>query len=402
MPRPTTGALRRYGLFTLAVISVWWLGFISIREWFPTFPTAPVPSDFSLYFGAARILLAHGPQAIYSMGLQHAQFVLIHPPKQPFDVQTIFVTPPPMAWLVASLAWLPYSIAYWIWCVLMASAYAAVGLILVPGGWLQRVAVVLSGLATYLVLTNIRDGQVAMLVGLATGLAWWLLKRGRPVLAGICLSVLILKPQVAYLVPFALFLWGARRFCVAWVASSAIWVVASVVSLGVGGIAVWRADLGLENKNLGNQVWTPAIFVGSGYMATGIEVAAGAFTLLIAWRFRSRALAMPFVAALVGSALAFNYHHGSDYFALVVAFWLYLHCNPPRWQWVWLGFGCATALLSGPWGPQPIIIFTAGWLLILGYEAFWGQAGALDPYPARPLSRVRSAPRPAMAPSPEV
>src|SRR5205807_1823531 len=58
------------------------------------------------------------------------------------------------------------------------------------------------------VFVGILFGQVSLLVVAAVALSWWLLSRGRPWLAGLALSALILKPQIAFLVPLALLLAG--------------------------------------------------------------------------------------------------------------------------------------------------------------------------------------------------
>jgi hypothetical protein len=105
-----------------------------------------------------------------------------------------------LAWLIAPLAaTMPYTLAYWLWVGLLAAAYAVVGWWATPGSPVAKAAVVLAGLTTYPVLICLHFGQVALLVGLAMVVSWGLLRRGHNVAAGLALSFLYLKPQVATL-----------------------------------------------------------------------------------------------------------------------------------------------------------------------------------------------------------
>jgi len=327
-------------------------------------------SDFSLYFGAARIGLQHGFSHIYDLGLQHAEFYRIHPPSDRFDSETIYVTPPPMAWLIVLLTPLGYGLAFYVWLALLIVAYFAVG------WWalgmeerVARAAMLLVGAITYPFLISIRYGQVAILMGLAVLAAWALLRRGRPLAAGAVLSVLFVKPQVAHLVPVALLVWGARRTALAAAGGVAALLAVSLLSLGAAGVAAWRTDLGLENVNVTNQVWTPALLVGIGWAAYTYELAAAAAVVLVAWLRRGRDLEPVLAAALAGSLIAAPYHHSPDSFALVIAFWIAVAGRPPRWQWPWLAFGALAAFLEPPLGPRPLMVFAAGWLLILLFNA---------------------------------
>lgn len=357
-------------LFALAVVAFWWLVLVDTHLWFHTFPQQSLPADFQLYFCAARIGLEHGWSHIYDLSLQRIEYYRVHPATDTFDAQTIYVTAPPMAWLVAPLAaTFPYTVAYWLWVGLLAAAYGAAGWWVTPGSSVTRAAVVLAGATTYPVLICLHFGQVAILVGVAVAVAWALLRRGNQVAAGLALSVMFLKPQVAYLVPLTLLAWGAWRPVAVAAVVAAVLSVLSVLSLGVAGLAEWNHLLSIESHNLDNQIWTPAIFTGLGATAYAAEAAAGVVALAIA--FLSRRHKDPgtvIVAGLAGSLLVGTYHHGPDAICLVAAFWISLNLRPSRLVAAWMAFGAVAALIEPPTGPRPLLIFAAGWLLLLLYE----------------------------------
>jgi alpha-1,2-mannosyltransferase len=362
-------------LFVLGVVALWWLVLVTTPLWFNTFPRQSLPADFQLYFSAARIGLEQGWSHIYDFGLQRAEYYQVHPDSDPFGVQVLFVSAPPMAWLIAPLAaTMPYAVAYWVFAGLLAAAYAVTAWWVTPGSYVTKAAVVLAGATTYPVLICVHMGQVALLVGVGVVAAWALLRRGHQIAAGLALSVIFLKPQVAYLVPLALLAWGAWRPVAVSAGAAAVLMGLSVLSLGGAGVAEFSHLLSMEGQNLDNQIWTPAILTGPGAPAYAVEVVAAAVALTVAFLARRRRdPGTAIVAGLVGSLLAAPYHHGADAFCLVAAFLISLNLKPSRLLAVWMAFGAAAALLEPPTGPLPLLIFAAGWLLLLLYEEIRGQ-----------------------------
>ena len=78
----------------------------------------------------------------------------------------------------------------------------------------------------------------------------------------------------------------------------------------------------------------------------------------------------------MGSLLAAPYHHGADAFCLVAAFLIAINLKPSRRLAVWMAFGAVAALFEPPTGPLPLLIFAAGWLLLLLYEEVRGKRSA--------------------------
>jgi hypothetical protein len=374
--RPRSNWLRPNLLWALAVASFWWLVLADRDWWFHVFPNPILPADFQPYFAAARIGLEHGWQHIYNIDLQRIEFYKVHPATDRFDHGSLYVTPPPVAWLVAPLAaTLPYTVAFWFVVALLAGAYAIAGWWITPGSRLARATVVLAGATTYPVLICIAMGQVAVVVGIAVVVAWVLLRRGHQLGAGLVLSVIFLKPQVAHLVPLAILAWGAWRSVAVSATVAGILSAACLLSLGGTGIAEWMHALAIENSQLDNQIWTPAVLTGAGAGAYLFEAVAAILTVGIAFLSRrQRDPGTAIVAALVGSLLAAPYHHGADSFCLVAAFWIMLNLKPSMALSVWLAFGAVAAFFEPPTGPAPLLVFASGWLLILLYQELMARA----------------------------
>src|SRR5438128_12273651 len=83
-------------------------------------------------------------------------------------------------------------------------------------------------------------GQPGALVAAAVATAWWLIRAERSLAAGVVLSLLVLKPQLALLVPVALLAAGYRTTFASWLVASAVIGVVARVMLGGGGMARYR------------------------------------------------------------------------------------------------------------------------------------------------------------------
>lgn len=363
----------------VAAASFWWLLLGDSRLWFGRFPGVTDPVDFTIYYSAARIGLTHGWSHIYDLNLQAQQFGWLHPLRHDFDWSSYYITPPPMAWLMAPLALLPHGPAYYIWILVLGAAYLTAGLLAAPGSPVTRVATVLFGATTFPLLQSLADGQAALLVTAAMVASWLLIEAGRRWAAGLAMIPLLLKPQTAYLVPLSLLILGEFRVAAVAAAGAGVLAVASVTSLGSEGLQHWSGLLAEEPKHLANQEWTPASLVGVGRPALIAEAGFALAGLAVAWlsrgRGRGRGLALTLAAALTASLLAAPYHQASDSVVLVAASWLYLSTKPPAWQLPWLGFGAAAALFAGPWGPDPLLVFAAGWLALMLQTAVVGRHG---------------------------
>src|SRR5262249_20633431 len=123
------------------------------------------------------------------------------------------------------------------WCRLVA-----------PGGGPARAAHLALFIGLFPTAFGLMVGQPVVLVAAAVGAAWWLAERDRPVLAGVALSAMALKPQLALLVPLCLLVAGHRRMFVGWLVASAMLVAVALALLGPEGLQRYRDALSLATQ----------------------------------------------------------------------------------------------------------------------------------------------------------
>ncbi len=351
-------------LAVYSVVLAIWLAGLYLPLFFAGFPHLIDSLDFSYYYAGAQIGVQHGWSHVYDLDLQRQVFYRLHPASDVFDWRRYFVSPPPVAWLVAPFTWFALVPAFWTFTSLSAVAFVASGWPAVPGRGLARVALFLSAACTYPVLIAIQTGQVTPLIAAAVLMAWWLARRGMQVAAGLVLVLVVLKPQAAILVAPALLMAGQRRLFVTWAVASAVLAVVSVATLGEHGLNALRGALSLEQGRTANLVWTLAGLVGDGPLAIALEAVCGALALAAAWRHR-RSLELAAVAGVVGSLVAFPYHNPSDFALIAPAAWLYVRAGIPVWHWAWLALGLLATYLAAGFGPYLLVVFTLGWLVLL-------------------------------------
>jgi Glycosyltransferase family 87 len=210
-------------------------------------------------------------------------------------------------------------------------------------------------------------------------LSWWLLSRGRPWLAGVALSALILKPQIAFLVPLALLLAGYGRVFLAWLAVSVPLVIVTLLATGTAVFHHMSQSLNLVSgipgpiqSSLLRQLPLPAA-------AVGIAVVLGA-SVVVVRRGRGSGPSGPIAIGLLSSMLVSPYVNFYDLSALVLAAWLILRLNPPRWQQA-VALGMYVPLYGAPIWPLVTLVCLCGWLLSLAVLS------------TREPGRVKQAPR---------
>jgi hypothetical protein len=181
------------------------------------------------------------------------------------------------------------------------------------------------------VFVGVLFGQVTLLVVAAVALSWWFLSHGRPWLAGLALAALMLKPQIAFLVPVALLLGGYWRVVLAWIAVSAPLAILALLATGTGvfqqvfrSLQLVRGVPGPIQSSLLRQLPVPAAVVAIG-LVLGVSG-------VIIWRSRGSGPSLPIAVGLLASMLVTPYINFYDLSAMVLAGWLILRLNPPRWQ----------------------------------------------------------------------
>lgn len=353
-----------------------------LYQWVVAYASDRFHNDFTFYLVAARIGLAHGWPSIYDLNLQQAE---LHALGSKITIAELarYISPPPVAWLAVPFTALPYDLAYWLWSALLVAALVAAWYLAAPGAGPARVIFLAAAVAWLPVIYGLQLAQPGIFVALAVAGSYALLRRNRPVLAGIALAALVLKPQLAFLAPLALLAARHDRAFFASVLSLGILAGLSALAVGPHGLSEYQARLGFAASVPVNRELTLAYLVGDVNVTRAIQVLIGLWSLFLAYRLRRRGPEWPYVCALVGGMLATPYVHLDDLMMLGIAAWLYLRAGPPGWTWVYV-LAVVVAVEGTPiWGPVPVIAGELGALLLM-------SAGAL-----------RREPAPAAGPQPE-
>ncbi|HXI97157.1 MAG TPA: glycosyltransferase family 87 protein [Candidatus Acidoferrum sp.] len=324
-----------------------------------------VRNDFRLAYAAATVGIRSGYGHLYDLA---AQKLAIEGLGAGFNPQP-FISPPPLAWLVTPLLVLPFQAALVIWTALLLAALAWTWFLLAPAGRVTKPAHLALLLGVFPVAFGVMVGQPGAWVAAAVATAWWLMRHDRPVWAGVALSLIVLKPQLALLVPICLLVSGHARTFGAWLVATLFIGLVALALLGPEGVARYRDVLA--------QTQTPAWDItrhfsisgplGLGPTLTVTQVAVVALTLLAAWRRKGGGPELPMAAGIVGSLLTTPYLGFQDFLMLIVAGWLVLRGGATTWQVVLLVVGYALLQLSLVVLSVPILIAEAALLVSLAW-----------------------------------
>jgi hypothetical protein len=339
-----------------------------VQRWIAHFVADPNAEDTRVWIVAARIGLTHGWSHIYDLDLERAASAGLGPTGSLIDAMHLYLSPPPAAWLIAPLASLPVSEGYLIWTLVNLAALCVVCWMVCPGTRFVRLTVLLISLAIWPMHYQFWQGQwvVADLVFLA--LAWWLLDRDRPLLAGAMLSIpFFFKPQDVALVPVALLLSGRWRPVASFAAVGGVLALASAASLGMHGLTAWFNDIAVARANPFTGPMTYSSLFGRGAAATAVEVGLGLVALALAWYRRDR-LDLVFALGIVGTTASASYLHEDDVAILILGAWIALRGRPSIVQRGWLLIGIAAAQFISIGLAIPMLLWEAGWIAVLGLE----------------------------------
>jgi hypothetical protein len=324
----------------------------------------PLDSDLTLVYIAVRIGFVHGWSHIYSIDLQQQVFAQLRP-GVPFGSGERFLSPPPLAWLIAPLSIFGPATAFYAWLAISLAAAVAAWWLAAPGTGRLRALWLLGALGWYPVLYSLSLGQPAMIVVFAVAACWRLAEAGKPYAAGAVLGLSVVKPQLMLMVPLVLLVAGRWKIAAAWAATAAILAGLSLLLIWSQGLDDYRSLLAEAQTLTNNRYFTLAYDFGPGtlsYVAAAVVAA-----VAVVGAFLNRGSGMPrlFALALVAGTLSATYWHLQDFTILVPAAWLFCRSDAPAWQRWWLLAVVAAGELAWPLGPQPILIAVAVWLAFL-------------------------------------
>ena len=358
---------RNLGIAAGALTAVMYAAF-DVYQWVVAYTSDKFHNDFTFYYAAARIGLRSGWPTIYDLNLQQAELTSMGSAIQIAQLAR-YISPPPVAWSAVPLTALPYPIAYWTWSALLVAALALTWHMTAPGNGRVRLIHIAAAFAWVPVIYALQLGQPGLFVALGVAACYALLVAGRPAWAGIALGLLVMKPQLAFLVPAALLLSGRYRAFAFAVLALGLLTLASVISLGPSGVSAYEARLSFAAGVPVNRELTLAPLIGNLVVTRVFQAAIGLWALALVYRFRRRGFEWIFVPALVGGLLASPYLHLDDVAMLGLAAWLYLRTNRPAWTWVFVLAVVIAAEGEPVWGPVPMIAGELASLVLLSVSA---------------------------------
>jgi hypothetical protein len=336
--------------------------------WFTNYSADNFHNDFTFYYAAARLGLAHGWGRLYDLALQQEQLNAVGSNITVAQLAR-YVSPPPLAWLVVPFTALPYRIAYWTWSALLLVALALAWRLSAPGRGRTRVIFLVAAVGWLPIAYGLQLGQPALVVAASVACCYALLRRDRQLAAGAVLGLMVLKPQLALLVPPALLVTGRWRAF----AGSAVVVgalgVASVVALGSNGVSAYEGILTFATTVPENRAQTLAAWLPSLEVARAAQVVIALWTLALAYRLRVRGIETTLAIALVGGLAASPYVHYDDLTMLGLAALLFMRGPCPRGTYAY-AFALFIAAEGFPiWGAGPVLVGELGALLFLSVAA---------------------------------
>jgi alpha-1,2-mannosyltransferase len=267
----------------------------------------PIGIDFHTYEAAARVALQHGWSHLYDQAA-----VAVEQKRLAVDqVSQPFLSTPPVAWLAAAVAPLPYTTGYYVWAVVTFAAYAVALAWSATSRGMMRWIVTLGAMTPWWVLHAVHLGQVVPLVAAAVVVSWRLLREKRDVAAGLVLSLILLKPNTAFIVPVALLAAGRYRTFITCSAAAAVLAAVTLLTMGTDGVAAYLSQLSAPLPGGASSLTIEGALGASGAVALALRVVIIGVALAAAFRLRNSG-GLVIAIGIVGSLLAAPYLHGSD------------------------------------------------------------------------------------------
>jgi arabinofuranan 3-O-arabinosyltransferase len=358
-----------------ALAAAMFAGF-DLFQWVLAYASDHFHNDFTFYYAAARIGATHGWQSIYDLNLQQSELDAIGSRIRIAELAR-YISPPPVAWLALPLTWLPYPVAYLLWSALLLAALAGTWYLAAPGAGRLRLIHLVAALAWLPVIYALQLGQPGLFVALGVAGSYALLRKHRPFLSGLALGVIVLKPQLGFLLPIALLAGGRFRALAGAAVAIGVLLILSGLNVGPDGMAAYAERLSFAADVPVNRQLTLALIIGGLGAARLVQGAIAIWALGLVFRLRKRSPEWMFVLAILGGLLATPYLHLDDLVMLGLAGWLYLRIpGQPRWSWAFV-FALVLAAEGIPvWGPLPLIAGEIAALVLLSIAALQPQAAS--------------------------
>lgn len=254
-------------------------------------------SDFVPYDAAGRIIRSGGA-CLYCVATQEASVHIVAGTANGGGLGTIgglvFISPPAVAWLFAPLAGLDPHLGRVIFMILSAAGLSFAAWLMatrwLPGfGQAQRICLVIVSIASMPAVIGVA-GQIDPLIFTAVVLGITLARRV-PLLGGVLIGALVLKPQLFVLVPVALIVTKQWRVLAGTAISTAL-VAMSMFAQGLSHVLDWPRFVAAYGSL---SDWLPqslpaqlGLLTGSGLVLAGAALLCYALGTVYLWRCRRR------------------------------------------------------------------------------------------------------------------
>jgi len=197
--------VRLYSAVMLVLVGILLLAWAWESRGFTATHVARPGADFSVFWGASYLALHEGPLQAYDVGRLTAVIAEYGTLESGSSLVLPWLYPPTFLLAVMPLSLLPLAFSYLAFLVATGYVYLrAVGLVLGAGSIWQRGAWLPVVASPATIIAAVMGQNALLTAGLAALAVHWLGKR--PVLAGIALGLLAIKPQLAALFPLVLIL----------------------------------------------------------------------------------------------------------------------------------------------------------------------------------------------------
>lgn len=331
------GRLRLYSHVALACYALYF-GIWIFRACVLKVPGLFAPgADFVVFWSGAKLALSSGAAAPYDFAMLRQVELSAVPGLAVGDGVLPWLYPPTFLVFVVPFGLLPYGVATLIFLAGGATWYAwAMCRTLPRGAWMAGVA--FPGIAVVLA-----TGQNTLWLAGCAGLALvWL--RSRPMLAGVLMGLVTVKPHLALMIPVALLCARAWRALGAMIATSLALAAASLLAFGAEPFSAFlrNASVARESVEQGTALLArmPTVFAAvkilSGgvllpYAIHGIVAVAALASAAYAWsrpcNFALRAAVLVCAGLLVP---AYLYDYDLAFLGLAIA-WLGVHGHCMGW-----------------------------------------------------------------------
>jgi hypothetical protein len=254
-------------------------------------------SDYVSFATGSRIL-ASGSRCLYCLSTQagaQSSVLGYRPPASATGFPHIYANLPLAAWLLRPVAALPLWTGMAVF--LLASAFAMLAGARLLAGLLPRS--LSGGRRTLLVVATVASLPAAMTLVLgqwggftllAAAGALWALQRGRSLTAGLLLSVLLVKPQLVWLLPPLLLAASRWRIMAGFALGAAVWAGSGLLLIGPDQLA--RLASLVRARQSSESLYTAGLPALAGHIAGegavfAAAVVLAAAALVLAWRYRA-------------------------------------------------------------------------------------------------------------------